>query len=420
MDSEHDYQSNVNSPTHNLSFPCSQDYLFLKGFNCYRFTLVLKRQPQKTITCHVYARTVYESRSFQPLLQQPGNPKRPFFSDTEFDEDELLDEESEEDLEILREIASLIKPPNITVSSIGCGDVVNVTCTVPEESVELYITSHSFDLERCNGSWADLPSNGLSLLNFSVDENMDTFIAKASIRQTGGGDYFVVCRYLEKYAFRHLQIPKCSTPDSSRYLALAQQIGVIVVCQLAITSLLALTLWCCCSWRCSRRKRHSTAAMIYHRNETPPTNFHNSYSYAAAIGFLIYTELSHSSKSGDSFLRKIEPLQHCSAEDYLEPREIRESHLHTPHLPRMLRPSRQRRYPRRLPVKAHECLLVPLSCLRRSVVYFRLLRQIKALLQYCARMPKSAKLLLLCQKHRAKALNQSRWHISRSFDYKVK
>lgn len=102
--------------------------------------------------------------------QKQGFSLRLLPSDCKNNEDELTFEEGVDDseIELMREIASYMEPPNITISSVECDYIVNVTCTAPLEPVELYTTFHSSELERCNGSWADLSSDRLSPLNFSV------------------------------------------------------------------------------------------------------------------------------------------------------------------------------------------------------------------------------------------------------------
>lgn len=102
--------------------------------------------------------------------QKQGFSLRLLPSDCKNNEDELTFEEGVDDseIELMREIASYMEPPNITISSVECDYIVNVTCTAPLEPVELYTTFYSSELERCNGSWADLSSDRLSPLNFSV------------------------------------------------------------------------------------------------------------------------------------------------------------------------------------------------------------------------------------------------------------
>ncbi|VDK37674.1 unnamed protein product [Taenia asiatica] len=421
-------------PTYNLSFPCSHDYSFFKDLVCYRFALALTRHPQKAITCHVHWQAVEESRSFRQLFLQPGNTYRLLPSDGETNEDELSFEEGADDSEVLlmREIASYMEPPNVTISSIECDFIVNVTCTAPFEPVELYITSHSSDLERCNGSWADLSSDQLSPVNFSVSNYVDVFLANASIRRIDGEDQFVVCRYLEKYDYRRLPISECSTHTGGR--AFVFRICIIVVCYFAILLLATLTFWCWYSRRLRRRKRQAIAALIYRRDATLPTNVQHSYANAAGGGYLIFTEFSQSSRSGESSQQHVQ----SSVEDGQETREIDQSklkscaNLHTQRMLPKPRPSLQLRrrglvsvtccYPplptlyrsirgkgglifdHGIDLSARKYFFVPLGRLRKSLVWFRRLRQVEVLLQYYIRIPKSARLLLLCQKRRAKVV----------------
>ncbi|KAL5967255.1 hypothetical protein TSMEX_005022 [Taenia solium] len=442
-------------PTYNLSFPCSHDYSFFKDLVCYRFALALTRHPQKAITCHVHGHAVEESRSFHQLFLQPGNTYRLLPSDGEINEDELPFEEGADDSEVLlmREIASYMEPPNITISSIECDSIVNVTCTAPFEPVELYITSHLSDLESCNGSWADLSGDQLSPVNFSVSNYMDVFLANASIRRIGGEDQFVVCRYLEKYDYRRLPISECSTHTDGR--AFVFRMCIIVVCYFAILLLATLTFWCWYSRRLRRRKRQAIAALIYRRDATLPTNVQHSYANAAGGGYLIFTEFSQSSRSGESSQQHVQ----SSVEDGQETREIDQSKLRSCvylvllsrvpcregtskavsiscvdmplHCPAFLpSPTSPTRYVPFFPLPfsspsrttyapeaatftpteepwtrpSRKYFFVPLGRLRKSLVWFRRLRQVEVLLQYYTRMPKSARLLLLCQKRRAKVL----------------
>ncbi|KAL5108558.1 Nuclear export mediator factor NEMF [Taenia crassiceps] len=450
-------------PAYNISFPCSQDYSFIKDLVCYRFALALTRHPSKTVTCHVHGEGVEESRSFRHLFLQPGNTHRLLPLDSEIYEDELSFVEGVDDSEIhlLREIASYMEPPNITISAIECNHFVNVTCTAPLEPVELYTTSSSSDLKRCNGSWADLSSDRLSLLNFSVNNYMDVFIARASIRRIVGEDQFVVCRYLEKYDYSLLPVPECSMLTGRRTfgnLRLDEEdaeavpcfrlgadpldaflrLCLIVVCHFAILLLAALTFWCWYLRRRRRQKRQAIAALIYRHDATLSINAQHSYVNATDDGNYIYTKFSHSSGSDESS-QQVDSVQQSSVEYSQEIRELEQSklgfwtHLNTHRLRRQNpRPSLQWRHRRREPVScccpslpilyrsvrgkgvltldhARKYSSVPLGRLRKSLVWFRRLRQVEALLHYYIRMPKSAKLLLLLnQKRRAKALVQPR------------
>ncbi|VDD75785.1 unnamed protein product [Mesocestoides corti] len=337
----------------NASYPCPQAHLRALDFVCYESALIFRQHPQnRRFDYHVYVGSLpfpYR-RSFRALFHQPGRSNMRFM----FEAYEEPDNDMSEYHDTLRELASLVEPPNVTLSYTACNETVFVNCTAQIGPIELYVTTDE-SIKKHSGAWIDVALDQRLYGNLvhlsrstSIDEDLEIFVANASIKLDTKQRQFVVCRDRYGLRYRQLERPNCTSkeePPDRDLLALQCAMGAI--CQVFIL-LLASLAWCL--WRRARKRAKSTA-FVYHHDLPTPEATNASTSSPSDDHRGTASPVYNAEDNAIKWIRRHSALKVAAVEDYLEPRDCR----------------------------LRKCALI--GCLRRPKAWFRLIRQTQILLK---------------------------------------